>query len=337
MGGVMPGLRGLARAAEEQLNRALLAGGAERDGLVTLFFHTLAPDGTAFPRVPFDPYQPLTPSTLRRIVDLLRAASYAFVGPDEVARGLPPGRHAWLTFDDGYANNLALADPSVRGGAPVTVFVSTGHVETGEAFWFDALWRGCRERGVAPDEHARRRDGLKRLAPDAVRAALREAFGPAILEPEGDLDRPMTPDELTAFARAPGVSIGNHTRDHAILPVLAREAARAQIERAQTDLARWLGRAPGAIAYPNGDCDGATVAMARAAGLTVGVTTRFGRARTPPVDPMRLPRFALSEGHPRSIEAQVRRVRVPLSPSAALQALSERAGARDRSAAAPGR
>jgi peptidoglycan/xylan/chitin deacetylase (PgdA/CDA1 family) len=59
-----------------------------------------------------------------------------------LARGMVPRRAVVVTFDDGYLDNLLAAAPELRRqGVPATVFVPSGFVGTGQAFWWDALTR----------------------------------------------------------------------------------------------------------------------------------------------------------------------------------------------------
>lgn len=299
-------VRELARALVVGASRTALALGAEPRGLLTLVFHGIEAEGETAERLPLAPFQRITVETLITIISLLREADYAIVGPAAVRRGLPrQGRFAWITFDDGYANNLVLADLAQRTGASFTVFASTGHIETGEAFWWDALWRACVARGVPFGEFERRCLALKALTPPAIRAQITAEFGEGILTPCDDRDRPMTIAELTAFAAAEGITIGNHTRNHAILTVLPAAERRSEIGRAQHDLARWLGIAPSVLAYPNGNCDRDTTLAASDCGIELAVTTRSGRTRDVREGPLVLPRIALAQNHPRSIEDQI--------------------------------
>jgi peptidoglycan/xylan/chitin deacetylase (PgdA/CDA1 family) len=56
------------------------------------------------------------------------------------AVGRVPRRAIVVTFDDGYADNLAVAEPLLRAaGVSATVFVSSGDLETGRRFWWDEL------------------------------------------------------------------------------------------------------------------------------------------------------------------------------------------------------
>jgi peptidoglycan/xylan/chitin deacetylase (PgdA/CDA1 family) len=63
---------------------------------------------------------------------------------------LPPNP-VTMTFDDGYADNLAQAKPLLeRYSIPATVFVTAGHVGSGCEFWWDDLERIFLESAVLP-------------------------------------------------------------------------------------------------------------------------------------------------------------------------------------------
>src|SRR5713226_4558856 len=65
-------------------------------------------------------------------------------------QGKTPTRHpVAITFDDGYADNLAYAKPLLeRYAVPATIFVTAGYVGSGREFWWDEL-----ERLILKPEH----------------------------------------------------------------------------------------------------------------------------------------------------------------------------------------
>ncbi|MBX3568075.1 MAG: polysaccharide deacetylase family protein [Rhizobiaceae bacterium] len=252
--------------------------------LVILGFHSVLDGMDDLRGQTLDPFQPLTLADLETTVSLLRARGFGFVNGRHVDRPETVRRAAWLTFDDGYANNLKAVPLLERLRVPFTVFVSTGYVESGEAYWWDVLHRESRRRNVPAGEAVRRREALKQLEPAAIRGELVAAFGEASLRPEGELDRPMTPAETVALSRHPLAEIGNHTHSHAILPVVAPAARREEITRCQSYLARLTGAPPISIAYPNGGFDPESVAACASAGLRNGVTCLPGRIAPWPVD-----------------------------------------------------
>ena len=75
----------------------------------------------------------------RRVVPLAEIAAHA---------GDP--RALAITFDDGYADNLAAADVLEAAGLPWTLFVSTGHVEERRAFFWDEVARAFAAAAPAP-------------------------------------------------------------------------------------------------------------------------------------------------------------------------------------------
>ena len=207
---------------------------------------------------------------------------YAFVTPAQVLAGLDPaGKYVLITFDDGYYNNH-LALPVLRQfGVPATFFISTHHVQTGEAFWWDVVYRGRQRQPLPPGARQAEHALLRRLRHPEIRQYLLAHFGPAALQPVGDLDRPFTPTELAAFARAPEVVLGNHTAHHAVLTNYAPPAAAQELAAGQQYLAQLTGTVPSAVAYPHGNTSPAVVAAALGAGLRLGTTVQAGKNYLP--------------------------------------------------------
>ena len=51
-----------------------------------------------------------------------------------------PKRTAIITFDDGYKNNYTEAFPLLKKyNIPATIFLTTGHIETDNTFWWDKI------------------------------------------------------------------------------------------------------------------------------------------------------------------------------------------------------
>jgi peptidoglycan/xylan/chitin deacetylase (PgdA/CDA1 family) len=260
------------RYARSIAARAALGLGMEGRGLLSLCFHQLIPDQSGIAAAAFDPFQPMCVGDFEEIIVTLKASGYAFVTSAGAARPEPGRRLAWLTFDDGYANNL-LALPVLRAhGASATIFISSGAVETGRAYWWDALYRERTRQGQSYAAIAHEREAMKSVPIEVIEDRLERAFGARAFEPAGDGDRPMTVAEVSELAREPLIEIGNHTHRHAILTLHDDERMRLEIATCQDRIATWTGRAPAAIAYPNGDADERVAAAARDCGLTVGVT-----------------------------------------------------------------
>jgi peptidoglycan/xylan/chitin deacetylase (PgdA/CDA1 family) len=220
---------------------------------------------------------------------------------DAIVAGEAPSDAVAVTLDDGYVDNLTVALPLLEAAeVPATVFVSTGHVEEGRAFWWDELDRLLRTAAPAAGDSLRvelagdhrawpaRTAGERAVAaghlfawlpahlPEAIDAALGTiAAWAGVARGVDDADRPMTIDELRRLAASPLVTIGSHGRTHPSLALVEPERRDQELRRSSEDLAAWLGVAPTAFAYPFGvwatDVDAATRDAVAAAGYACAV------------------------------------------------------------------
>ncbi|MGH8264601.1 MAG: polysaccharide deacetylase family protein [Steroidobacterales bacterium] len=221
-----------------------------------------------------------------------------------------PERAACITFDDGYANNLDIAQPLLKKlGLTATVFIATDAIERG-IMWNDMVIEAVRRAGASIAAVHLEPLGLAGPLPanNATIDALLEQLKYRPLADRWDLAAELfrcvtgaepprlmlTPDSIRALADA-GVAIGAHTVHHPILKTQSADEARSEIVASR----RWLGAIlqapPVAFAYPNGrpgrDYDESHVEMVRAAGFTHAVSTSWGCA-TRASDVFQLPRVA---------------------------------------------
>lgn len=240
-------------------------------------------------------------------------------------RGTAPRGAVAVTFDDGYADNLHVAEPILRElGVPATVFVATGHVGTGREFWWDELERLMLLGGERPDElrvahggeeqaHATDSAEARRSAYDALHPWLR--FGPLerrehVLaqvrrwagEPEQGLHREshraLSVDELRELAASPVIEVAPHTRRHPSLAHQEIGVQRGEIAGSARDLEEWLGSRSAVFSYPFGgpgaDYDGGTVAAVRGAGFELAVAN-FPARVTPLSSRFAIPRHLVRD------------------------------------------
>ena len=76
-----------------------------------------------------------------------------------------------------------------------TVFPSANHVLEGKAYWWNVVYRERRRRG-GRSRIAAETERLRRMRAPEVDAYLLSEFGPDALQPVGDVDRPLSADEL---------------------------------------------------------------------------------------------------------------------------------------------
>ncbi len=146
------------------------------------------------------------------------------------------------------------------------------------------------------------------------------------------MDRPFTPGELSAFAEHQLVSLGNHTKNHAILTNYSLAEAREQIQGGQDAIREMTGKMPEMISYPNGNSSPEIQRAAREAGLRLGAVVRGGKNRLPlktgAPEAMTLKRFTLWGD--RGITAQCRVSRANVSFYGLVESLKAKASAASR-------
>ena len=221
-----------------------------------------------------------------------------------------PARAACIAFENGYADNAAVALPILqRYRVPATFFVASGYLDGG-CMWKDAVIDVVRSAAgdrlnLAASGFAtydlgcpvRRRavidmliDTLGRLPHgerlERIRAMAR-SFAPTM----------MTSDEVLALHRS-GMEIGAQTVSHPVLTTISNADARAEIANGRARLQEIIQAPVRLFAYPSGkpgqDFEARHVHMLRSQGFDAAVTSASGAARHD-TDPMLLPSLAPPE------------------------------------------
>jgi len=233
----------------------------KRERLLILTFHSVSPPGDPY----FRPSMDIAAGDFRALLAGL-GRHYPFLPLEEAVASDAPC--CAVTFDDGYRNVHDVAFPILRElGVPATVFLPTAFIGTGRRLWWDEV----RARlGDGADAAVSRLKYLPEAERDAEIGRL-----PAAAPAEGDARVQMDWDEVRAMAEA-GVGFGNHTVNHVYLDALPPEDAREEMVRAHEEIERQVGRAPTAIAYPDGRFDDGVLAETRRLGYGCGVTTITG-------------------------------------------------------------
>ena len=281
-----------------------------RGGAAILCYHTLGPDAETM-----DAWTVLRVAHFRAQIEAIRA-DWEIVSLDEALAAPADGRpRAVLTFDDGEAGLHRHLLPLIEAERlPVTIYVSTGQIETGRPYWFDRVMNALQAEGafvldLAGHGLGRRAFGgakgparwaeisdlleaLKRLDPGpreaAAEAICAEGPGSAGVTPLA----PLTRAELDELARHPLVTIGGHSHGHELLDRIPAGEARASVDRCRALLEDWTGRPVRHFAYPNGNHGGEVPALVAAAGFA-SATVLGQRLHRPGDDSFRLPRLAI--------------------------------------------
>ena len=179
---------------------------------------------------------------------------------------------------------------------PAAAFVVAGLVGTDEAFWWDEV-ATLADRGFAPPSMAvatpQEVVRALKLIPDGERRAaiaeLRARAGGRVPDPR----RQLTVADVQALA-AGGIAIGSHSLTHPCLDRCTDAVLAEELTRSRALLGEMLGRAPDAVAYPNGNYDGRVVVAARDAGYRVGFLFDHRLGPLTPPDPMAVARVRVN-------------------------------------------
>jgi len=308
MSGLLRAFRaGLAPLAKTALfhagGYAALRGLAPSRYLAILRYHAICgPEGYEYA----DPQICITPENFERHVAYLSRA-YTVVRLDEavarIASGQAlPANAVAITFDDGYADNLAAARILERYRATATFYITAGCLEGGQPFWpaeIRHLVRSVRQprltieaAGTGIDlpleSDADRLAAVRQLTRTfksnliTVREALREQLRRAAGDPP--MPRVMlTWDELREMHRL-GMTIGSHTLTHPNLPSAGLPAAREELASSRRRLEGEIDAAVTMFSYPNGGADRYLTrdvqALVRETGYTGATTSRNAFATT---------------------------------------------------------
>ncbi len=149
------------------------------------------------------------------------------------AVGRVPRRAIVVTFDDGYADNLDVAEPLLRDvGVPATVFVASGGLDVGRPFWWDELEALLLRTVEVPPEVTLTARGRRFAWPlDAADSSSAAAAGPedarrdvarfevpsprqAAFRDIASLCRALAPDERDAALRSLAAQLGEAPTVH---------------------------------------------------------------------------------------------------------------------------
>lgn len=224
-------LRMAARAGIPTVARRLLAAG----GRFAVCFHGVSRYKRAEFPLTIQPY--LDAEDLRRVLEWVRR-HFPFLTPREFMESAAPG--VLLTFDDGLANCYEQVLPILTEfQAPAIIFVAT--------------------RPVAQPE--------VRL-PHLI-LQMREQWGHEAAVPE-ELVREwyasLRPEELSACARSPLITVGSHSVSHPSLVLCSGDRLQFELEASRRFLEEISGKPVNFFAYPLGHYDRRVAAAVRAAG-----------------------------------------------------------------------
>ncbi|HPG40410.1 MAG TPA: polysaccharide deacetylase family protein [bacterium] len=181
---------------------------------------------------------------------------------------LLPGA-VWITFDDGWKNNLTQVMPTIKQyQIPITFFIPTGEIENG-AFWF---CEAIKHKNLLPEElQINPFEKLLQLTNHERQRIINELYrNDDYTSPENG--EPFTLADINELAALPYIGFGSHTVNHVVTTNCAREELDFEIQKSRLVLEQWLGVEITAFAYPNGNYDGREKAILQKYGYKIAAT-----------------------------------------------------------------
>ena len=199
----------------------------------------------------------------------LKKNGFTFISVHELSqisrgeRDFPKGA-ILLTVDDGWRNNKEnIADVANKYKIPVTIFVSTEPVETGNAFWWSYISK-ANQIGVINSQVME----LKKVSNDERLKLVAQIKEKVNLKREA-----LTKEELSGISKTKFVSIGSHTVSHPVLTKCSDEKALFEIGESRNILEKWLNTEVVHFAYPNGSFSDREMEILKSCGYQMAFTT----------------------------------------------------------------
>ncbi len=293
-----------------------------RNRLLGLCYHGVLGDDAPFddPRTRIAVSQ----SSFRRHMEELRE-NWNPISLSEIDRlfrnGEPiPEQSVFVTFDDGFLNNLTHAAPILNElDIPATVFLTSGLIETGDTIWPLELveriiaWYGNdlplpAERGTLklptePKERIAAAIGVmsrcKSLSAEQQAEYVERITRKTVFQTteywQYELYRMLGWQDARQL-RELGIELGAHTVSHRNLAKLPVDEIRRELQGSKERIEKELGIDCFAIAYPFGSRDtfsDSVISVAKELGFRLGMTLCMKRNTEHP-DPMRLDRICVT-------------------------------------------
>ena len=189
-----------------------------------------------------------------------------------------PRSTAVVTFDDGFVDNYVNAFPILRDlRMPATVFLSTGYLDSGRTYWFEALChavmttRAARldvdgipgfDIGTSEEQRRAACSGLLKVLKQIPDAERRRVLGVVFRQLTSESDdtmadarsAPMSWDQVREMSRN-GIEFGSHSVSHSVLSRLEPETLREELEQSKARIEDETGKPVSVLAYPVGGKD----------------------------------------------------------------------------------
>jgi poly-beta-1,6-N-acetyl-D-glucosamine N-deacetylase len=186
----------------------------------------------------------------RKIVSWFIKHGYVFISCDQLIDILNKKIHCpkgavWISLDDGWKENIENVVPLAQElNIPVTIFIYTSAIETGE-FWWEKL---NRHANTLPEKY---RD-LKKVMqlPEENRQQILTMIDTKI--PNLHQRDAMTLEDIRYISAMPQITLGSHTDTHPLFRNCTDGQIDYELRESKRKLESWTKKAVKAFAFPGG-------------------------------------------------------------------------------------
>ena len=136
----------------QNLDKALLAAYLillrRKPGILGLLFHTVFIDSLEMEKAEVLPQQRLTIENYEEIFEYFLSKGYQFLAYSDLQHKIENNkRYVYVTFDDGYFNNVRIIPLIEELNIPIHIFVTTENVKNNHKFWWDVVYENQKKKG----------------------------------------------------------------------------------------------------------------------------------------------------------------------------------------------
>lgn len=204
-----------------------------------------------------------SPILFEKIIKWLKRHEYKIISLDELNRYLrsdswPKKKSVFISFDDGWRRNLELLPIIKKHQTPITIFVTTEPIDSGN-YWWEFAIKESDSISIAK---------LKQMPHHIFVQHINR------LKKKYKLNRSsITENELIALMNNPLVNIHSHTVTHPILTNCTEEEQVAELISSKEYLQARANDKIYAFSYPNGDYNDEVIRNVQNAGYELAFTT----------------------------------------------------------------
>ena len=229
-----------------------------------------------------------------------------------------PEKAVVITLDDGYKDNYLYAYPILRKyRIPATIFLTTGHIGTGNLFWWDEVAYIIQHTAVSQlnlDElggyslHSKParfhaafaiKEGLRRLPNERRISLIEKLLSISGVDIPADLGKELVLswDDIREMSNH-GIDFGAHSVNHPVLTNMPLEQAEWEIAQSKKDIEEKLGKEVTTFSYPNGDFTPQIAKFIKESGFTCAVSILPGKLIGSKDSPYELGRIGATKAFP---------------------------------------